>query len=218
MRRAVRTLGHSVSPPASGFRCSDRSRGAGGRREVSHTRRCGPQARNSTLIASHGLLYIYTPNGMPTAPRIRRPGDDRAGPGRASHRRGGCSHARRRRYGRLLGDPRQSRQAHARPARHRRRGGRGVRCSAALCRDRCRPAAPSGWQAPHRAQRTLRLRVSQGGIQARLNRNPRTGERVEVPPKYVPHFKTGKELRELLVEQSRSGAPARPPEAPLSPP
>ena len=55
---------------------------------------------------------------------------------------------------------------------------------------------------------------------ARLNRNPRTGERVEVPPKYVPHFKTGKELRELLVEQSRNGepAPARLPEAPLSPP
>ena len=36
---------------------------------------------------------------------------------------------------------------------------------------------------------------------ARLNRNPRTGERVEVPPKYVPHFKTGKELRLAVVDQ-----------------
>ena len=35
----------------------------------------------------------------------------------------------------------------------------------------------------------------------RLNRNPRTGERVQVPAKYVPHFKTGKELRQTLVAQ-----------------
>jgi integration host factor subunit beta len=39
----------------------------------------------------------------------------------------------------------------------------------------------------------------------RLNRNPRTGERVEVPPKYVPHFKTGKELR-LAVEDKKPQA------------
>jgi integration host factor subunit beta len=37
---------------------------------------------------------------------------------------------------------------------------------------------------------------------ARLNRNPRTGERVQVPPKYVPHFRTGKELRQVLVDQT----------------
>ncbi|MEO8203938.1 MAG: integration host factor subunit beta [Betaproteobacteria bacterium] len=36
---------------------------------------------------------------------------------------------------------------------------------------------------------------------ARLNRNPRTGERVQVPAKCVPHFKTGKDLRETLVRQ-----------------
>lgn len=29
----------------------------------------------------------------------------------------------------------------------------------------------------------------------RTGRNPRTGERVDVPTKYVPHFKPGKELR-----------------------
>jgi integration host factor subunit beta len=32
----------------------------------------------------------------------------------------------------------------------------------------------------------------------RIGRNPKTGERVEVPEKYVPHFKTGKEMRERV--------------------
>jgi integration host factor subunit beta len=35
----------------------------------------------------------------------------------------------------------------------------------------------------------------------RLNRNPRTGERVQVPAKFVPHFKTGKDLRLTLLAQ-----------------
>lgn len=33
---------------------------------------------------------------------------------------------------------------------------------------------------------------------ARTGRNPRTGAKVEVDQKYVPFFKTGKELRERL--------------------
>lgn len=33
---------------------------------------------------------------------------------------------------------------------------------------------------------------------ARVGRNPKTGERVEVPAKQVPHFKPGKELRERV--------------------
>lgn len=33
---------------------------------------------------------------------------------------------------------------------------------------------------------------------ARIGRNPKTGERVEVPAKRVPHFKPGKELRERV--------------------
>ena len=33
---------------------------------------------------------------------------------------------------------------------------------------------------------------------ARVGRNPRTGTRVEVTEKYVPFFKTGKEMRERL--------------------
>ena len=32
----------------------------------------------------------------------------------------------------------------------------------------------------------------------RLGRNPKTGEKVELDGKYVPHFKTGKELRERV--------------------
>ena len=34
--------------------------------------------------------------------------------------------------------------------------------------------------------------------EARLGRNPRTGDAVEVPSKYVPYFKTGKLLRDRL--------------------
>ncbi|WP_240327774.1 integration host factor subunit beta [Dechloromonas sp. HYN0024] len=32
----------------------------------------------------------------------------------------------------------------------------------------------------------------------RIGRNPRTGGAVNVPAKWVPHFKPGKELRELV--------------------
>jgi integration host factor subunit beta len=33
---------------------------------------------------------------------------------------------------------------------------------------------------------------------ARIGRNPKTGETVEVPSKKVPYFKAGKELKELI--------------------
>ncbi|MBL7031695.1 MAG: integration host factor subunit beta [Nitrospira sp.] len=33
---------------------------------------------------------------------------------------------------------------------------------------------------------------------ARKARNPKTGESVDVPPKKVPYFKVGKELREMV--------------------
>ncbi|HCA26518.1 MAG TPA: integration host factor subunit beta [Betaproteobacteria bacterium] len=32
----------------------------------------------------------------------------------------------------------------------------------------------------------------------RIGRNPKTGDKVNVPEKYVPHFKAGKELRERV--------------------
>lgn len=34
----------------------------------------------------------------------------------------------------------------------------------------------------------------------RTGRNPKTGELVKVPAKYMPHFKVGKELRERVVK------------------
>lgn len=37
---------------------------------------------------------------------------------------------------------------------------------------------------------------------ARIGRNPRTGETVHVPAKFTPFFKTGKELRERLNDGS----------------
>lgn len=37
---------------------------------------------------------------------------------------------------------------------------------------------------------------------ARVGRNPRTGEAVQVDKKYVPYFKCGKELRERLNKGS----------------
>jgi integration host factor subunit beta len=43
---------------------------------------------------------------------------------------------------------------------------------------------------------------------ARTGRNPRTGDQVEVTEKYVPYFKTGKELR------GRLNPPSLPPEKP----
>jgi integration host factor subunit beta len=33
---------------------------------------------------------------------------------------------------------------------------------------------------------------------ARVGRNPKSGEKVHVPEKFVPHFKAGKELRERV--------------------
>ncbi|CAA6826358.1 MAG: Integration host factor beta subunit [uncultured Thiotrichaceae bacterium] len=33
---------------------------------------------------------------------------------------------------------------------------------------------------------------------ARKGRNPKTGDQVNLPPKFVPHFKPGKELRERV--------------------
>ncbi len=45
----------------------------------------------------------------------------------------------------------------------------------------------------------VRLRNSRNG------RNPKTGETVEIPPKRVPFFKAGKELREM-VDQIELGA------------
>ena len=39
----------------------------------------------------------------------------------------------------------------------------------------------------------------------RVGRNPKSGEKVSVPEKYVPHFKAGKELRERVDNALRAG-------------
>lgn len=39
---------------------------------------------------------------------------------------------------------------------------------------------------------------------ARVGRNPKTGDSVQIPAKFVPHFKPGKEMRER-VNLSRNG-------------
>ena len=36
----------------------------------------------------------------------------------------------------------------------------------------------------------------------RIGRNPKSGEQVQVPGKYVPHFKAGKELRERVNDRA----------------
>lgn len=52
----------------------------------------------------------------------------------------------------------------------------------------------------------------------RKGRNPKTGEKVDVPPKKIPYFKMGKELKALLNGQAHSEevapAPGRPPSEP----
>lgn len=46
---------------------------------------------------------------------------------------------------------------------------------------------------------------------SRVGRNPKSGEKVDVPEKHVPHFKPGKELRERV--DGRAGEPLRPDQA-----
>lgn len=43
------------------------------------------------------------------------------------------------------------------------------------------------------------FRIRQRG--SRLGRNPKTGEKVHVPPKRIPYFKPGKALKELLNDK-----------------
>ncbi len=51
----------------------------------------------------------------------------------------------------------------------------------------------------------------------RKGRNPKTGEKVDVPPKKIPYFKMGKELKALLneappaAEEASAAAPASKP-------
>ncbi len=42
----------------------------------------------------------------------------------------------------------------------------------------------------------------------RKGRNPKTGDKVDVPPKKVPYFKPGKELKELINKEPAPAAPS----------
>ena len=50
----------------------------------------------------------------------------------------------------------------------------------------------------------------------RVGRNPKSGDRVHVPAKYVPHFKAGKELRERVLGDGAAAAAHDVGEAPES--
>lgn len=58
----------------------------------------------------------------------------------------------------------------------------------------------------------------------RKGRNPKTGDRVEVPSKRVPYFKPGKELKQLINREPDAQTPAAPrapspaPQPPLADP
>jgi integration host factor subunit beta len=45
----------------------------------------------------------------------------------------------------------------------------------------------------------------------RKGRNPKTGDKVDVPPKKVPYFKPGKELKELINREAEGAAASIPP-------
>jgi integration host factor subunit beta len=49
----------------------------------------------------------------------------------------------------------------------------------------------------------------------RKGRNPKTGDKVDVPPKKVPYFKPGKELKELITKEPAPapGSAVPPPDA-----
>jgi integration host factor subunit beta len=53
---------------------------------------------------------------------------------------------------------------------------------------------------------------------ARVGRNPKTGDRVEVPPKKIPYFKPSKELKDLVNQHlAAAGATTVPPAVEIPP-
>ncbi len=53
---------------------------------------------------------------------------------------------------------------------------------------------------------------------ARIGRNPKTGVRVDVPAKKIPHFNPSKELKDLVNTSAAVATPAPPPAAPAPEP
>ena len=50
----------------------------------------------------------------------------------------------------------------------------------------------------------------------RVGRNPKTGEKVEVPPKKIPFFKPSKELKDFVNSPAAAASAGAPPAAPAS--
>jgi integration host factor subunit beta len=61
---------------------------------------------------------------------------------------------------------------------------------------------------------SFRTRLRRG----RTGRNPKTGEKVEVPPKKIPYFKPSKELKEFVNTAGPAESPAVPSTAPSETP
>jgi len=57
-------------------------------------------------------------------------------------------------------------------------------------------ALSSGDKVEIRGFGSFKIREKKG----KIGRNPKTGEQVEVPPKKVPYFKPGKEIKETLLK------------------
>jgi integration host factor subunit beta len=53
---------------------------------------------------------------------------------------------------------------------------------------------------------------------ARVGRNPKTGARVDVPPKKIPYFKPSKELKDLVNSTQAGTAPSAPAAGTAAPP
>jgi integration host factor subunit beta len=51
----------------------------------------------------------------------------------------------------------------------------------------------------------------------RVGRNPKTGDRVEVPAKKIPFFKPSEELKDLVNTSATPAAPAAAPPTPVAP-
>ena len=53
---------------------------------------------------------------------------------------------------------------------------------------------------------------------ARVGRNPKTGARVDVPPKKIPYFKPSKELKDLVNSTQAGTVPSAPAAGTAAPP
>ena len=68
------------------------------------------------------------------------------------------------------------------------------------------PDGPVTIEIPAGTQPGQRFRLRKR--EPRKGRNPKTGDKVDVPPKKVPYFKPGKELKELINREAEAAESA----------